>query len=249
MNDLFAAVWTQAQINDLPDSSFAVIETGGEKDSEGKTKPRSLRHLPYKDASGKVDLPHLRNALARLDQTSISSDLKKKARTKLENAAKEAGVGDYSSARIDAVEAQSGLLLATVNGLQAVGRMISKKNLKTLMDAHSILGDLIQAAQNMESARVIFEGNSIRFEAGERLGTHIMNKRKGMGMTAADMARRVGISEQSYSNIENGYNSQPPEDILKSICAELGLDYGQCKLKAEMDRDSPVMSGYPMGRY
>lgn len=87
------AAWDTAFINNLPDSSFAVISPGGSKDSGGKTAPRSLRHLPYKDSSGKVDLPHLRNALARLSQTSISSDLKATARRKLEAAARSAGVG------------------------------------------------------------------------------------------------------------------------------------------------------------
>jgi hypothetical protein len=87
-----AAVWTQAYINDLPDDCFAVIEKGGVKDSENKTKPRSLRHLPFKDKSGKVDLPHLRNALARLSQTKLSPELKEKARKKLVEAAKDAGV-------------------------------------------------------------------------------------------------------------------------------------------------------------
>ena len=87
------AVWDTAFINNLPDSSFAVISPGGSKDNGGKTVPRSLRHLPYKDTSGKVDLPHLRNALARLAQTNISSNLKSEARQKLESAAKSAGVG------------------------------------------------------------------------------------------------------------------------------------------------------------
>jgi hypothetical protein len=62
------AVWSTAYVNNLPDSAFFYIETGGEKDEEGKTKPRSLRHLPYKDETGKVDLPHLRNAIARAPQ-------------------------------------------------------------------------------------------------------------------------------------------------------------------------------------
>src|SRR5262245_54417668 len=87
--------WNTAYINTLPDSSFAFIEDGGSKDSEGKTTPRSLRHLPYKDASGKVDLPHLRNALARLPQSSLSAEAKGKAQRKLEAAARSAGVGDY----------------------------------------------------------------------------------------------------------------------------------------------------------
>jgi len=62
------AVWSTAMINDLPDDAFLWIETGGEKDDQGKTTPRSLRHLPYKDASGDVDLPHVRNAIARAPQ-------------------------------------------------------------------------------------------------------------------------------------------------------------------------------------
>ena len=59
------AEWTTAYINDLPDSSFAHIEAGGEKDEGGKTKPRSLRHYPIKDADGKCDAVHTRNALSR----------------------------------------------------------------------------------------------------------------------------------------------------------------------------------------
>jgi len=62
------AEWTTKYMNDLPDSAFLWIQPGGDKDSEGKTTPRSYRHLPFKDADGKIDLPHLRNALARLDQ-------------------------------------------------------------------------------------------------------------------------------------------------------------------------------------
>lgn len=93
---LARAVWTTAEQNDLPDASFAVIEEGGKKDASGKTTPRSLRHLPYKDANGKIDLPHLRNALARLPQAKLSPALKAKAQKVLDAAAKEAGVGDAS---------------------------------------------------------------------------------------------------------------------------------------------------------
>jgi len=64
------AVWSTAYVNDLPDSSFAFVEAGS-KDGEGKTTPRSLRHLPYKDAEGKVDMPHLRNAIARANQIKL----------------------------------------------------------------------------------------------------------------------------------------------------------------------------------
>jgi phage I-like protein len=69
------AQWTTKFVNSLPDSSFAYV-----------SPDKKTRKLPYKDESGKVDLPHLRNALSRLDQTDGISDADKKTiRTKLEN--------------------------------------------------------------------------------------------------------------------------------------------------------------------
>jgi len=73
-------------VNNLPDSDFAYISPGGEKDSEGKTTPRSLRHLPIPDAA------HVRNALARLNQTDIPPAAKKEALSKIKRKAKELGV-------------------------------------------------------------------------------------------------------------------------------------------------------------
>ena len=70
----------------LPDSDFAYIQPGGKKDSSGKTTPRSLRHLPIPDAA------HVRNALARLDQTDISPEAKKAALRKIKAAAKRFGI-------------------------------------------------------------------------------------------------------------------------------------------------------------
>lgn len=56
--------------NDLPDSDFAYIESGGEKDDDGKTTPRSLRHFPIHDEA------HVRNALADADALrSIATQL------------------------------------------------------------------------------------------------------------------------------------------------------------------------------
>lgn len=89
------AVWSTSYVNDLPDSAFLYIESGGDKDGEGKTTPRSLRHFPYKDAGGAVDLPHLRNAIARIPQSNApgltddkKSQLQDRARAMLEQAQK-----------------------------------------------------------------------------------------------------------------------------------------------------------------
>jgi hypothetical protein len=95
-----SAVWTTSYINTLPDAAFAVILPGGKKDKDGKTAPRNLRMLPHHDASvksanenGSVDLPHLRNALARIDQSNMSAALKARARVHLTRHSVALGVG------------------------------------------------------------------------------------------------------------------------------------------------------------
>ena len=91
-----AAEMSSKQKNNLPDSDFAYIQPGGKKDDEGKTTPRSLRHLPINDAA------HVRNALARLDQTDISPEAKKAALKKIKAAAKKFGIKvSEASATID----------------------------------------------------------------------------------------------------------------------------------------------------
>lgn len=72
-----SAEWTTRYKNDLPDSAFLYIEAGGKKDSEGKIKPRSLRHFPYKDMDGKVDRAHILNAIARIPQALFLSRAQK----------------------------------------------------------------------------------------------------------------------------------------------------------------------------
>lgn len=72
-----ATTWSSSYITSLPDSSFACVDKSG-------------RHYPYKDASGKVDLPHLRAALSRIGDSSNTQCGKEK----LLKAAKSAGIGE-----------------------------------------------------------------------------------------------------------------------------------------------------------
>lgn len=77
------AVWTTAYVDSLPNSSFAYIDKSGG------------RHLPYKNADGKVDLPHARNALARLNQVKdMPADERDRVRAKLQSALKNAQAAD-----------------------------------------------------------------------------------------------------------------------------------------------------------
>jgi hypothetical protein len=90
-NRLTERVWSRKYINSLPDACFAYVEPG-EKDENGRTVPRSKRHLPYMDAEGRIDLPHLRNALARLSQTRLPEEAREKARKVLCAAARKVGL-------------------------------------------------------------------------------------------------------------------------------------------------------------
>jgi hypothetical protein len=78
------AEWDTKCVDDLPDASFAYIEPDGEKDDQGKTVPRSLRHLPFKNAKGEIDHDHLVNALACVSQSATMPEGGKgEARSKL----------------------------------------------------------------------------------------------------------------------------------------------------------------------
>lgn len=70
--------WTTAFINSLPDAAFAVIEPAYKR---GDTDDKRCRHLPHHgpdvkdpDEHSTVDLPHLRNALARANQIKPVTD-------------------------------------------------------------------------------------------------------------------------------------------------------------------------------
>jgi len=94
LEEIVKSKWTTKYINSLPDSSFALVEPWYGKTTDNK----NARHLPYKDANGKIDEPHLRNALARINQVKMvcqDSDreaLIKKAKSKLTKAAKSIGI-------------------------------------------------------------------------------------------------------------------------------------------------------------
>lgn len=104
------AVWSTAYVNDLPDSAFLYIAPGGEKDGEGKTKPRSLRYFPIRDDAGKLDLPHLRNAIARIPQSNApglsagkKKELQERARNMLAEATKKDERGDTDRMLVELV--------------------------------------------------------------------------------------------------------------------------------------------------
>lgn len=63
--------WGKDYVENLPDSHFLYVERGGEKDSEGRTYPRELRHFPVKDDKGLYDESKLREALVEAGKSNI----------------------------------------------------------------------------------------------------------------------------------------------------------------------------------
>ena len=55
-----AEPWRRAYLEALPDEAFAIVHV--------RPDGTRSRHLPHHDAEGRVDLSHLRSALARLGQ-------------------------------------------------------------------------------------------------------------------------------------------------------------------------------------
>ena len=130
-SNLFATVsgkatWTTAFVNSLPDSAFLFVEDGGTKDDEGKTVPRTLRHFPYKDSSGNVDLPHLRNALARIPQSNLPQDVQDRLTKKAQRILAGENADDGKSATGSSELRRTGGTGAAV--ATKVGRTLSRAN-------------------------------------------------------------------------------------------------------------------------
>jgi len=112
-------VWSQKKVNDLSDSAFIVILPGGKKDETGRTIPRTLRLLPYKNERGLIDKVYVRNALARVNQVAAPASVKRAALKKLLRVARGIGIEIKRAEKIRLSELDSYLeLLEKVEGLK-----------------------------------------------------------------------------------------------------------------------------------
>ena len=80
-------IWTRQYINNLPDSAFAVVY---------KENDQLTRKFPHHQANGNIDLPHLRNANARLPQSDIPNEYKRQAMKHLATHKKKLGIGTFA---------------------------------------------------------------------------------------------------------------------------------------------------------
>jgi cation transport regulator ChaB len=150
------AEWTRKFINSLPDAAFAYVEKAYR---DGDTKNKNARHAPHHNANvrsatekSSVDLPHLRNALARVNQlksvTGESNEMiQSKAKAHLMAHAKQWGVGEFAKTDdvdIDSVIAQLDEMIesgtTSASGIwwlkkRGGGKAMNRMDLKTAKDA------------------------------------------------------------------------------------------------------------------
>lgn len=138
MPALLAAQWSTAFIDALPNSSFAYVKG-------------DVRKLPYKDADGRVDLPHVRNALARLASTDLPDTEKLAIKTKLQNALKNVKASDNDDIGLRTVHAiladDSGDQLPTEMMLLRSGNFYTQKYGEVQLSAE----DLREMKANFEA--------------------------------------------------------------------------------------------------
>lgn len=136
--------WTRAFINDLPDGAFLYVEPGGEKDDGGKTVPRSLRRFPVRDQQGRLDAPHLRNAVARIPQADAKGltadrkrELQEEARRLLEETQAETTKSASPLAAVTEVLAKRIPILKTGEERYVLGIVLEPETVDAQRDIYS----------------------------------------------------------------------------------------------------------------
>lgn len=235
MKILEAAKWTRAFMNDLPDSSFIWIEPGGKKDSEGKTVPRSKRHLPYKDASGKIDLPHLRNAIARLGQGKpfvMPATTRTRVKARLQNILARMS-SEYRERKEETAESLKPIVVSYTTGFKL--ETLEAEGKKTLILKGKLMDDSINknnwgmVSEDLKNVAKQITGSAIKIQHSHNdwdiVGTGIKGEVKGNVILYEDKI----TDNDAISKFESGtWNAQNMgispkirfDNIVCSICGQ-----------------------------
>lgn len=139
------AKWASAYVNELPDSSFAFIETGGTKDGEGRTTPRAKRHFPYKDHEGNADEAHVKSAIAQLSQSELPEVARAKALKTVQKAGKALGM-EFVDPQRTAAEERVGAIKSLF------GDALSKMTTPTAWQCFYALMDAVMQIRELDDA-------------------------------------------------------------------------------------------------
>jgi len=208
------AIWSTKYVNDLPDSCFMWVEKGGRKDQQGKTVPRSFRHLPFKTAEGKIDVPHVRNALARLDAVkdkngkpmpeSLKKDIKSRLQKILETMKKRKSIETE-----EFMEDEFGV--ARLFGHPA-GQLYQVAKLKKYMSPHKVFCEP-------------FAGSATLFFAKDPTEEKAYLNDIGFYSTLLKAIKNLSDSDISKLTKMNWTNSKAYFDKMRALKAGSALDY------------------------
>jgi len=225
-------------VNNLPDSDFAYISPGGEKDSEGKTTPRSLRHLPIPDAA------HVRNALARLNQTDIPPAAKKEALSKIKRKAKELGVQVSKSDGASDKSKQQNLEKEEYHqDKEEVDNETLQERLKHHKDAVKNLEQEIKKLskdkkEDVKDVKEESDGASDKQKAAKEKFLEMINKKKGGDKKDSDKKsddKKSSEKDKSKAGMKDGKPSYP--DLNKPNAAKTKKEWDKTDTK-ELKRDT-----------
>jgi len=225
-------------VNNLPDSDFAYISPGGKKDSEGKTTPRSLRHLPIPDAA------HVRNALARLNQTDIPAAAKKTALSKIKRKAKELGVQvSESDGASDKSKRQKLENEEYRQDKEEVDNETLKERLKHHKDAVKNLEQEIKKLEkdkreDVKDVKSESDGASEKQKAAKEKFLEMINKKKGGDKKDSDKKaddKKSSEKDKSKAGMKGGKPSYP--DLNKPNSAKTKKEWDKIDTK-ELKQDS-----------
>ncbi len=223
--------WTAKYVNDLPDSAFAIVLPGGEKDENGKTVPRGLRKLPFKDKEGKIDLPHLTNALARVAQkrTELTDEQRAKAKRKLLNATKKAGINKRGRKS---------------EKMKEVQKMVKKLKEQLSDLEETVENETVVEDASVENSENVPTEDESKEEGGEDLEDTADNKEEEEGKTDETSEESTENIEDSGSNTEKVVESEEEKteevketkeelSVYKEIREELAKLYKEGKKQEE----------------
>ena len=233
-----AKKFSSKDVNNLPDSDFAYISPGGEKDSEGKTTPRSLRHLPIPDAA------HVRNALARLNQTDIPPAAKKEALSKIKRKAKELGVEVSKSDAASDKSKEEGLEREEYRqDKEEVDYETLKERLKHHQDAVKSLEKEIKSLEkdkqeDIKDVESESDAASDKQKAAQKKFLEMINKKKGGDKKDSDKKsddKKSSEKDKSKAGMKDGKPSYP--DLNKPNAAKTKKEWDKTDTK-ELKKDT-----------
>jgi len=229
------AKWTRKYINSLPNSSFAVVESCADE-------RKDARHLPYKDENGKIDLSHLKNALARMNQIKSvcgGSDeaLRAKARRVLLPLAKKY----FPNSQFLSEESPAHIDSSSSGGEDKLSETSKNDELSKIIEGLATKDELEKLRADREA--ILKEVEKLKTEKVMELAETVFAREVELGITKEDdrdsrIKTLMGVGEESMNLLLNSYNAIPKKtENSEPAPKAANLSATENKLSAEKEEE------------